>query len=1034
MKSMKTLSLYGAILFSGFVFFTISSSPVAHGERIAPLTVEFHETESVGNIIKKGIETPIGELVLTAGDETIELKRILLDVHGALDVQEVRRAWVLNERGQKLTSSARIQDDIVIFDYFTSRFTMEPGETRTLTIVLEISLSTDAGNEVQFEIPKDNYIDIAGPTRYETEVIADFPFITKKYVILDAEADSVFRIQEDEEFKTAVSGSIKRGVSDYPFARLSLDVFGEGNIRIDQLVFQKTGNAGFDDVSNIRLMKENGEFIGGIGKKEGDKVIFSEPFTVITPSEEKMTMVMDIEETAKPGTTLGFEIYTRSSLQFSSVSEGKIASVAARFPIRIGAKIIEDPGLEIATSDTDIPPDSANSGSTSVLFGSWIISGGVEDVTIERMTFQKNGDLPGEKIRHLLMIDGETGEELCEGSLSSNELLFSCPLQVRSGVQMNINVIGDISDDAENGTTLNFILEKSGITAVSREGDVVPVDGNFPVKTPVMRVGAVGNRSSLTVELLPYESSVREIFPFIQDTVFGRMQMKADGDDIEVRKIKIAFSGMEAMNFRLMDAFGKIIAGPSEISNGELVFSDAFGIRDGSTQELLLVGDTGDTHETASALRMEMDVPADIEAQGIGPNFERAEVSGLFPMSLAQLRTAPTHASEYLSVFLDLFPVGKFRRGESDVLLGKIYVQANGKDMSIERMLLKPSGDIGNTIENLRMKNEEGLVIDDERDPANDIIVFEEEISFLDGEEKVFTLIADIKENAPNDAMGGFEIASPEYFVVSTFPQEDIEVVSNFPLRTPLFQIHEYGSSACSGGTGHYCGIQYESCEETPCQPKMVDYENICTLESDGAFLIAESTCSNIQDPQYPEDPGEGIFPDIDLDTPEGVAALDLYERGIIGGYPDGEFKGHLPVNRAELAKFLLSARFEEIPLPQGANPFPDVENGSWYEPYVLTAYDLGIIGGYPDGYFRPEDTVNTAEFLKMISMTFSLAEGYGDSFSDVSESDWFSPFTGAAEEYDFFPARGSFLEPGRELTRYEVAVAISNYLSKNGE
>jgi len=47
-------------------------------------------------------------------------------------------------------------------------------------------------------------------------------------------------------------------------------------------------------------------------------------------------------------------------------------------------------------------------------------------------------------------------------------------------------------------------------------------------------------------------------------------------------------------------------------------------------------------------------------------------------------------------------------------------------------------------------------------------------------------------------------------------------------------------------------------------------------------------------------------FPDTDMLTLEGQAAAELYRRAIIGGYPDGEFKGFRLVNRAEAAKFLL--------------------------------------------------------------------------------------------------------------------------------
>ena len=173
----------------------------------------------------------------------------------------------------------------------------------------------------------------------------------------------------------------------------------------------------------------------------------------------------------------------------------------------------------------------------------------------------------------------------------------------------------------------------------------------------------------------------------------------------------------------------------------------------------------------------------------------------------------------------------------------------------------------------------------------------------------------------------------------------------------------------------------------------------------------------------------ENPFPDTDIDTLEGLSASELYRRVVIGGYPDGEFKGSREVNRAEAAKFLLLARYGTVTDISNNGKFSDVKDGEWYVSFVVTAANKGIISGYPDGLFRPANTVNTAEFLKMLTLTFNLSENLNYSYSDVKSTDWFAKYAGIAEKYNLFPDRSTYLNPGDNLTRKEVAIAIYQYL-----
>lgn len=91
----------------------------------------------------------------------------------------------------------------------------------------------------------------------------------------------------------------------------------------------------------------------------------------------------------------------------------------------------------------------------------------------------------------------------------------------------------------------------------------------------------------------------------------------------------------------------------------------------------------------------------------------------------------------------------------------------------------------------------------------------------------------------------------------------------------------------------------------------------------------------------------------------------DLSAKGIISGYPDGSFRPTQTINRAEALKII----FETVGISadaDGNSGFPDVPTAEWYAKYVKKAKDGNIVAGYPDGRFRPQQEVNRAEFVKM--------------------------------------------------------------------
>lgn len=107
-------------------------------------------------------------------------------------------------------------------------------------------------------------------------------------------------------------------------------------------------------------------------------------------------------------------------------------------------------------------------------------------------------------------------------------------------------------------------------------------------------------------------------------------------------------------------------------------------------------------------------------------------------------------------------------------------------------------------------------------------------------------------------------------------------------------------------------------------------------------------------------------------------------ENGIAEGYRDsggsltGDFGENDPLTRAQAVKMLVLATNMN---PTGAGSFPDVPSTQWYYDYVRAAYANGLVDGYDDGRFGPDDLVTRGQIAKMTV----LAENIFDQVAPVT-------------------------------------------------
>ncbi|WP_368653046.1 S-layer homology domain-containing protein [Ornithinibacillus sp. 4-3] len=103
-------------------------------------------------------------------------------------------------------------------------------------------------------------------------------------------------------------------------------------------------------------------------------------------------------------------------------------------------------------------------------------------------------------------------------------------------------------------------------------------------------------------------------------------------------------------------------------------------------------------------------------------------------------------------------------------------------------------------------------------------------------------------------------------------------------------------------------------------------------------------------------------------------AMQQLSARGIISGYPDGTFRPDNPITRAEFLVMLMRLLGPEEEEAELA--FVDREHiGSWAERAIAQALKLGIVQGYGDGSFRAHQQITRTEMSVMIARAIGLSE-----------------------------------------------------------
>jgi hypothetical protein len=163
-----------------------------------------------------------------------------------------------------------------------------------------------------------------------------------------------------------------------------------------------------------------------------------------------------------------------------------------------------------------------------------------------------------------------------------------------------------------------------------------------------------------------------------------------------------------------------------------------------------------------------------------------------------------------------------------------------------------------------------------------------------------------------------------------------------------------------------------------------------------------------------------------------------LYCRGVVSGFSDGTFRPNAGSTRGQFAKMIVLG-FSWVPYDPLYPTFTDVAPGSTYYTYIESAHQHGVIGGYPDGHFRPNNPVTRAQVAKMVVLGrgWPLVTPTSPTFTDVPSSHWAFSFIETATSHGVVSGFDDGLfRPDQPVSRAQLAkmVALAAQAARAGE
>ncbi|GLC88056.1 InlB B-repeat-containing protein [Lysinibacillus piscis] len=148
----------------------------------------------------------------------------------------------------------------------------------------------------------------------------------------------------------------------------------------------------------------------------------------------------------------------------------------------------------------------------------------------------------------------------------------------------------------------------------------------------------------------------------------------------------------------------------------------------------------------------------------------------------------------------------------------------------------------------------------------------------------------------------------------------------------------------------------------------------------------------------------------------------EIATQGIINGYPDGTFRPNEFIKRQHVVVMLARA-LELEPIREAAS-FIDVPVNHPYYEAIMKLQQAGIIDG-SKGAFNPDEIVTRAQMAKILVGALNLSLGGTNTFKDVNETHWSYDYITALEREGIALGSNGYFNPNAPLTRAQFVALL---------
>ena len=174
------------------------------------------------------------------------------------------------------------------------------------------------------------------------------------------------------------------------------------------------------------------------------------------------------------------------------------------------------------------------------------------------------------------------------------------------------------------------------------------------------------------------------------------------------------------------------------------------------------------------------------------------------------------------------------------------------------------------------------------------------------------------------------------------------------------------------------------------------------------------------------------VLKDLPQDKESRFSILNLYDRGVINGYPGGEFRPSNPVTRAEFAAMLYKAAGYRPDISTKIE-FKDVGRNHWGREPILTLAGKNILTGKGNNMFDPNGYVTVGEAIAIIDRTFTFFTNEKQ-YSNTLTNHWSNNNFRNLVSSNIVRTSDSFYypyTPNKRATRKDCAILLSRALEQ---